>query len=284
MPVSPRDIPRITALTGTHGAQCGGSSHEALGRGSYLPARASVQLGVWNDARMSSGSSFFFPHAPIVPRPTPRASGSRDLRVEMRQQRWVWLFLQGALSRENADWSVDEDGALLLWRVEQGAQMASLAEELDLTEALMKIASLPYLDEHVTVIEAEADAVWHSLGKTLDSFSRPAAARYARLVGAADCTASGPRPLTEGSTFPGFRVVAAVPGRELILEGRHRFSTYALIFRLEHVSPGRSRLRAESRAAFPGLAGGIYRRLVIGTGGHVVGMRRLLSAIRRRSE
>ncbi|WP_306955797.1 hypothetical protein [Streptomyces sp. B4I13] len=124
-----------------------------------------------------------------------------------------------------------------------------------------------------------------SLVETLDrSFSRPAMAGYAGLVRAADRTASGPRPLAEGSTLPGFRVVAAIPGRELVLQGRHRFSSYALIFRLEHVGPGRSRLGAESRAAFPGLIGGLYRRLVIGTGGHLIGMRRLLAAIRRRSE
>ncbi|MFD7491029.1 hypothetical protein ACFV8T_01165 [Streptomyces sp. NPDC059832] len=79
-------------------------------------------------------------------------------------------------------------------------------------------------------------------------------------------------------------MVAAVPGREPALEGRHFFSSYTLVFRLEHIDPGRSRLRAESRAVSPGLAGGIYRRLVIGTGGHAVGMRRLLSAIRRRVE
>jgi hypothetical protein len=70
----------------------------------------------------------------------------------------------------------------------------------------------------------------------------------------------------------------------LVMEGRHRFSSYALIFRLEQVSAGRSRLRAESRAALPGLAGGVYRLLVIGTGGHVVVVRRLLSVIKRRSE
>ncbi|MFI6490085.1 hypothetical protein [Streptomyces sp. NPDC050564] len=149
----------------------------------------------------------------------------------------------------------------------------------------MQIASLPYVDEHATVIAAGADDVWRTLGETLDrSFSRPGAAGYARLVGSAPCAASGPRPLAEGSTIPGFRVVAAVPGRELVLKGSHRFSSYALIFRLEQVGPGRSRLRAETRAAFPGLAGGLYRRLVIGTGGHLVGMRRLLSAIRRLSE
>ncbi|MFD4597357.1 hypothetical protein ACFWPQ_04890 [Streptomyces sp. NPDC058464] len=149
----------------------------------------------------------------------------------------------------------------------------------------MQIASLPYLDEHATVVAAGTADVWRALTETLDrSFSRPGSAAYTRLVGCADRSASGPRPLAEGSTVPGWRVVTAVPERELVLQGRHRFSSYALIFRLEHAGPGQSRLRAESRAAFPGLAGGLYRRLVVGTGGHVIGMRRLLSAVRRRSE
>ncbi|MFE9703303.1 hypothetical protein [Streptomyces sp. NPDC005930] len=149
----------------------------------------------------------------------------------------------------------------------------------------MPIASLPYIDEHATVVAAGVEDVWRGLSETLDrSFASPGMACYARLVGSADCTASGPRPLAEGSTLPGFRVLAAVPGRELTLVGRHRFSSYALVFRLEEVSPRRSRLRAESRAVFPGPAGGLYRRLVIGTGGHAVGMRRLLTAIRHRSE
>ncbi|MDQ0955096.1 hypothetical protein QFZ24_009019 [Streptomyces phaeochromogenes] len=149
----------------------------------------------------------------------------------------------------------------------------------------MQIPSLPYRDEHTTVVAAGADDVWRSLGDTLDrSFSRPGANRYARLVGCADRTASGPRPLAEGSTFPGFRVASAVPGRELVLGGRHRFSSYALIFRLEPAGPGRSRLTAETRATFPGPAGGLYRLLVLGTGGHAVGVRRLLAAVRRRAE
>jgi hypothetical protein len=149
----------------------------------------------------------------------------------------------------------------------------------------MEIASLPFVDEHATAIAAETDDVWCHLGEALgEAFSRTGMAGYARLIGAADRTVSGPRPLAEGSTLPGFRVVAAVPGRELILRGAHRFSIYALIFRVEHVGPGRSQLRAETRAAFPGLAGGLYRRLVIRTGGHAIGMRRLLSSIRRRFE
>ncbi|HYN96630.1 MAG TPA: hypothetical protein VES42_22535 [Pilimelia sp.] len=148
----------------------------------------------------------------------------------------------------------------------------------------MGIAALPYVDEHATVIAARADDVWRALGETLDrTFARPGAAGYARLVGCAEHTASGPRPLAAGSTVPGFRVVTALPGRELVLEGSHRFSAYALIFRLEPAGPGRSRLRAETRATFPGLAGGLYRRAVVGTGGHVLVMRRMLAAVRRRS-
>jgi hypothetical protein len=148
----------------------------------------------------------------------------------------------------------------------------------------MELAVLPYVDEHTTVVAAEADAVWRGTLEVLDrSFGRPGAARYARLVGCADRTASGPRPLAEGSTVPGFRVIVADPGRQLVLAGRHRFSSYTLAFRLDPAGPGRSRLRAETRAAFPGPSGRLYRRLVIGTGGHAAGMRRLLSAIGRRS-
>jgi hypothetical protein len=145
----------------------------------------------------------------------------------------------------------------------------------------MDITALPYVDEHATVVSAEADAVWCGIGHALDGSFTPG---YARLVGCADRTASGPRPLGEGSTVPGFRVAGAEPGRELVLVGRHRFSTYALVFRLEDAGPGRTRLRAETRARFPGPAGGLYRLLVIRTGGHAVLTGRLLTAIGRQAE
>ena len=80
------------------------------------------------------------------------------------------------------------------------------------------LLSLPYVDEHTTVVAADAEVVWDALGEVLDrSFGRGRAAAYARLVGCADRTASGPRPLGEGSTTPGFRVASAVPGAELVL-------------------------------------------------------------------
>jgi hypothetical protein len=149
---------------------------------------------------------------------------------------------------------------------------------------MTQTSQLPYLDEHTTAIAADVEQVWPALIETLDrAFSRPFATGYARAVRCADHTASGPRPLAEGSTIPGFRVTSAT-GSELILEGRHRFSIYALIFRLEPTAAGESRLRAESRAAFPGLTGRIYRLLVVGTGGHVVGVKRMLATIASRSE
>ncbi|MEU0031623.1 hypothetical protein [Streptomyces sp. NPDC006335] len=149
----------------------------------------------------------------------------------------------------------------------------------------MNIAALPRIDEHTTLVTARADDVWHALGETLEqSFGRPRSTRYARLVGVADRTASGTRPLTRGSAVAGFRVAEAVPGRELALVGRHHFSTYSLVFRLEEAEGGRTRLRAETRARFPGPFGALYRLLVISSGAHALLTGRLVAAVRRRAE
>lgn len=147
-----------------------------------------------------------------------------------------------------------------------------------------QVAHLPFVDRHATTIATGVDEVWDALVGTLDrTFSRTGAARYARVVGCTDTEASGPRPLAAGSTLPGFRILAAMRPLELVLAGRHRFSDYALIFSLEALGPGRAKLTAETRAAFPGLAGRGYRLLVIGSRGHVVGVRRLLAATKRRA-
>jgi hypothetical protein len=153
----------------------------------------------------------------------------------------------------------------------------------------MHVATLPLVDEHARVVDAGAGDVWTALVGTVDRPSSTAwAARYARLVGCADRTVSGPRPLAAGSTLPGFHVVAAVPGSELELAGRHRFSVYSLTFRLEPVTEpgaaGRTRLSAETRAAFPGPAGLAYRLLVVGSRGHAVVVRRLLAGVAARAE
>jgi hypothetical protein len=149
----------------------------------------------------------------------------------------------------------------------------------------MEIAGLPHVDEHTQIVAANAHAVWRSIGEVLDrAFSEGRFAGYARLVGCPDRTAAGPRPMAKGSAYPGFHVMSAAPGRELVLVGRHYFSTYALVFRLDEAGPGRTRLRAETRARFPGPVGTLYRLLVIGTRGHAFSVRRLLAAVRRRAE
>lgn len=144
---------------------------------------------------------------------------------------------------------------------------------------------LPHVDEHSLLIDAGPEAVWEALPRVVEgSFGTATTGRVAHLLGCADVAASGPRPLAAGSAFPGFHVEAAEPARELVLAGSHRFSDYALIFRLEDSADGATRLSAETRAVFPGFKGGVYRALIIGTRGHVLVTRRLLGAVKRRAE
>ncbi len=145
---------------------------------------------------------------------------------------------------------------------------------------------LPHVDEHSLLVDASREATWEALLHVSEAMMSSAAApRYARLVGCADTEASGPRPLAEGSAFAGFHVAAAVAPEEFALAGSHRFSDYALIFRLEDGGDrGRTRLRAETRAEFPGLKGSAYRALVIGTRMHVLATSRVLAAVKRRAE
>ncbi|GHH21276.1 hypothetical protein [Streptomyces lanatus] len=117
---------------------------------------------------------------------------------------------------------------------------------MDATE----IPALPFVDEHTTLVEANTDAVWHELGA-----------------------------LMTGSR--GFRVAVSIPGKELAYVGRHPFSTYALLFHLDKTPRGRTRLRAETRARFPGRAGTVYRGLVIGTGAHALVVRHMLKKVRK---
>lgn len=146
-------------------------------------------------------------------------------------------------------------------------------------------ADLPHVDEHSVAIEATADATWDSLLRVVEgSFSSGASSRGARLLGCADTVASGPRPLAPGSVLPGFHVEAAAPRQELALAGGHRFSAYALIFRLDQHDGDRTVLRAETRATFPGLKGRAYRAMVIGTRMHVLVTRRILGAAKRSAE
>lgn len=147
------------------------------------------------------------------------------------------------------------------------------------------MGELPYVDEHSRVIAAPPGAVWAALERTVEaSVSSGAAPAYARAIGCEDREAGGPRPLAEGSAFPGFHVAAARPGEELVLAGSHHFSRYELSFRLDDLGAGGTRLRAVTRAEFPGLHGRLYRAAVIGTRMHVLVTGRILKATARRAE
>ena len=133
------------------------------------------------------------------------------------------------------------------------------------------------------MVEASPERVWSALGEMLPRALSGRARSIGWALGARPLDSTGD-PLTVGATLVGFCVARADAPVELVLEGAHRFSRYALIFRLDALPGDRTRLRAETRAAFPGAAGRAYRALVIGTRGHVVAVRRMLRAARRRAE
>lgn len=140
-------------------------------------------------------------------------------------------------------------------------------------------ARLPFIDSHSLAVDAPPERVWDAIASLLPRlFSGPGGPLFARLVG---CTETGRPPAGPGlpASIVGFRVAEAVRPSVVVLQGEHRFSRYELRFVVE---PGC--VRAETRAAFPGLTGRVYRALVIGTGVHVVAVRRLLGAVRRASE
>ncbi|WP_448809738.1 hypothetical protein [Agromyces bauzanensis] len=143
------------------------------------------------------------------------------------------------------------------------------------------LESLPYVDEHAVTIEAGREVAWLALRRMVETAGP---GRFARFLGCLDTAASGPRPLAEWSTVPGFHVVMVDRPRELALAGRHRYSDYALVFRLDELAPKRCRLRAETRALFPGTMGAVYRALLMGPGLHVLATRRMLRTVRRDAE
>lgn len=132
---------------------------------------------------------------------------------------------------------------------------------------------LPYVDEHVQPIDAPAAVIWSALSKVLRRVFG-ASAGFARVLGCDPARGTAEFAGRLGEAVPGFRVVESEPGRRLVLRGRHRFSDYTLSFTVDDVG-----LRAQTHAAFPGVAGSVYRAMVIGSGAHRVITRRLLRQI-----
>jgi hypothetical protein len=138
----------------------------------------------------------------------------------------------------------------------------------------------------VRSVEVGASSVrcWRAV---IDVVSRsadgPGARVFATGISCADRGRLG-RPDEVGASFPGFHVVRSEPPFLWRLEGSHRFSRYGLEFRLDSVGPARSVVHAETRAAFHGLPGTVYRTAVIGTGGHAFAVERLLARVKAAAE
>jgi hypothetical protein len=145
------------------------------------------------------------------------------------------------------------------------------------------VAGLPFIDEHAVHVPATPERTWDALvAPTGSVLSGRPSELVATALGCRETRASAP-PLREGSTVVGFRVARFEPPRVLGLEGEHRFARYALTFHVDAIGTEQSRVRAQTHADFPGRLGSVYRGLVIGSRGHVLGVRRMLRAIRARA-
>jgi hypothetical protein len=129
---------------------------------------------------------------------------------------------------------------------------------------------LPLIDVHSASVAAPPEAVFDALERMGPRVGTdPVSRSYARLVGTEDRGA--------------FHVARSERPSTVVWGGSHRFSRFELVWRIEPRN-GQSVLQAETWAAFPGLGGRLYRAAVIGTGGHRVAMRLLLSSIKRKIE
>ncbi len=146
------------------------------------------------------------------------------------------------------------------------------------------LESLPFVDEHSIDVAATPEAVWQAVVGEIEAISAGKVwARFARLLGCVHTDGRG-KAGQIGWVMPGFVVARAVEPGLLAFMGRHRFSTYALIFTMFEKPSGLVKLCVQTRAEFPGIRGRAYRAAVIGTRSHVVVTVGLLRRARRRAE
>ena len=137
----------------------------------------------------------------------------------------------------------------------------------------------------------DASATWRTWmselpsRRALDPDPAPRTTSGARCAGTSTQRSRSGRaqPRSPGSSVrarAGFGIEQDVPGEQLGLAGRHRFSVYRLVFELSEVAD-ETQLSARTYAEFPRWRGRAYRALVIGTGLHVVATKQILRSIRR---
>ena len=148
----------------------------------------------------------------------------------------------------------------------------------------MQLGDLPHVDEHAVDVTAPPAAAHAALLTVLrGAFGTTAARAVAVALGCEPSATSGWDDPDVGSTVPGFRITEARPPGLLVVAGRHRFSRYGIVFRIDSTGSG-CRLRAETRAVFPGPQGALYRLAVIGSGAHAVVTSRMLRSAARVAE
>jgi hypothetical protein len=142
---------------------------------------------------------------------------------------------------------------------------------------------LPYIDAQDIEIAADGEAAWQALVRVARGSLGGTDHALARALRVDPPGPSGAwsADLEPGVTLPGFAVDRVRRGELLSLRGGHRFSRYRLDFELSAPGPGRSQLAARTWAEFTGLAGAVYRTLVIRTGGHRLVVARMLRQIAR---
>jgi hypothetical protein len=127
---------------------------------------------------------------------------------------------------------------------------------------------LPYLDRHWVVIGASRAQAWLAL-RTYATHG----------LGIADTNPLGSLLATHPRS--GFEITIEQPPRQLVVRGRHRFAEYAIVFELRASNSTSTQLNAYSYARFIGVAGAVYRRLVLGTRLHALATDHMLRVVRR---
>lgn len=150
---------------------------------------------------------------------------------------------------------------------------------------------LPFIDVHSLAVNVVPERAWDAVTQVMRGWAGGALPRRSARVGALlacllGCADAEPPPPGTGlpEAMVGFHVARAERSSLIELEGEHRFSRYALTFRVEPSDGSRCVVHAETRATFPGRSGSIYRAAVIGTGAHVIVVRRMLTSIKRKAE
>ncbi len=130
------------------------------------------------------------------------------------------------------------------------------------------MSALPFVDEYGLTVRAREDEIWPVVVGYATALSRTRHRVLSRLLGAVPES--------------GFEIIATRPHEEVTLEGRHRFATYRLVFRVRS-DGGAALVTADTFAQFPGVKGRLYRAVLMGTRAHRIATTRMLREIQRRA-